>query len=308
MFTVEAAGVETLDHTGRHVATRDDERPSLQPSSNTGRQRAPRATLLATGVISAAVMVLQIAITRLLSATASYHSAFAVIALVMLGLAAASTSVFLRQQGPRPADASDAASMLGRAAIVSVMGMLGNAWMAELPLGTELVAAQVLTVGALSFAMFWLSGWALAFVFSAYHQDVSRVYLCDLAGAALGCVVVVRALDATSPMNVIVATGVAFALAGWLLSRSHGRARAGAVFAASITAGALALAFPVLTELRSVKGEDQSNVRWLRWNHLARVTVTGEIPGVRQALEYLRGRTSHEKALAEVLRWEMAGV
>ena len=57
-------------------------------------------------------------------------------------------------------------------------------------------------------------------------------------------------------------------------------------------------------ELRSVKGEDQSSVRWLRWNHLARVTVSDEIPGARAALAYLRARTSKADALASIRRWQ----
>ena len=106
--------------------------------------------------------------------------------------------------------------------------MLAQTWVAELPLGAALVSVQVLTAGALFFAVFWLSGWAVAFVLAAYHRDVGRVYFCDLAGAALGCVLVEPALDATSPMNVIVAAGAALALAGWLLApvrapRAHAR-------------------------------------------------------------------------------------
>ena len=90
----------------------DIEHNMLRPSRVSARQhegerreptRAPRAALFATCVIGGAIMMLQIAVTRMLSVTAGYHSAFAVIALVMLGLAAASTSVFLRWHGPTPA-------------------------------------------------------------------------------------------------------------------------------------------------------------------------------------------------------------
>jgi hypothetical protein len=61
-------------------------------------QRAQPSILAAIGLTSAALLAYQIAATRILSATVSYHAAFAVIALVMLGLAASGTRVCLHRK------------------------------------------------------------------------------------------------------------------------------------------------------------------------------------------------------------------
>ena len=65
---------------------------------------APIVPRLAIAVVSAVVLIAQITATRLLSATISYHGAFAVLALVMLALAGSASAVY-RDRSQRRATA-----------------------------------------------------------------------------------------------------------------------------------------------------------------------------------------------------------
>ena len=63
--------------------------------------RAHPAALVAIALTSAVLLAYQIVATRILSATSSYHAAFGVVALVMLGLAASGTRLYLdRSKNP----------------------------------------------------------------------------------------------------------------------------------------------------------------------------------------------------------------
>ena len=90
------------------------------------RQRAPRIVLPAIALVGSLVLVLQISLTRLLSATVSYHSAFFILAIVMLGLASSATAVYVdRMSGPLPIAAAVRALVLGGGlTVVSVIGFV----------------------------------------------------------------------------------------------------------------------------------------------------------------------------------------
>lgn len=272
--------------------------------------RAPMPVLVGIGLIGAAVMVLQISVTRLLSSTVSYHAAFIVIALVMLGLAASATSVFLHRQAASPATISDASTRLQQAALACGIGMVAFAAVGLLPAVRFTEPLQMLASLGLFFGIFWLTGWAVAFLLAEYHEDVGRVYWSDLTGAAVGCLFAVPLLDLTSAMNVIVLCGVGFAGAGLLLARladGQTQSRSGMILGAMTLLIVAALVYPPITSLKSARGQDQSRVRWYTWNHLARVTVVDNIPGVADALDYLEKapQKAGKNVRQLVNRWQM---
>ena len=270
-------------------------------------RRATLPILAAMGSTSAAVLLLQLAASRFLSATVGYHAAFAVIALVMLAFAASATTVFLRARGGGPIGLGVASTMLLRAALVAGLGTVAFVWVGALPVAAVWVR-QAVVAAAVFGATFWFAGWAVAFLLADYHADIGRVYWVDLSGAAVGCLVAVPILDVFSPMSTVLLCGILLALAGTALAWE---APGHPVRLPAIVAGGLivllgsSIAVPGLLRLHTAKGADQSRVVWERWNHFARVSVSRNIPGKQRAIDLLRARDPTIDPGPIVSRWEM---
>ncbi len=88
---------------------------------------------------------------------------------------------------------------------------------------------------------FFLSGYALALVFAHHGNAINRLYGADLAGAALGCVVLIPLLRPFGPSGLLFFAAAAAFLAAALLEGHRGRRRAFAV------AAALAVLVPMVT-------------------------------------------------------------
>ncbi len=259
-------------------------------------------------VLASVVLLVQIAATRLLSATVAYHAAFAVLALVMLALAGSATSVYrdrskLVQTGQDPDLAPAAAMAMAAGPAIAASGLLyilvgaipwPSAWYQ---------AAHFLAAGAGLYVSFHTCGYAIAWLLSSWPKDVGRVYFADLMGAALGCLLAVPALSWASPVQLLCVFGAAAGIAGFLLADSTQRSRAILVTAAVALIGVTATLQPSWVRLRSAKMQDQSAVLFEKWNQLARVTVSPEVPGTLQAIELLSKTESPEEARAQILRW-----
>lgn len=281
--------------------------PGVSDSTRKAPRRAPPAILGAMACTSAAVLLLQFAASRFLSATVGYHAAFAVIALVMLAFAASATTVFVRGRRGEPIGLGVAATMLTRGAVVAGLGTLAFVWIGALPV-TAASVRQAIVAAIVFGATFWFAGWAIAFLLADYHADVGRVYWVDLSGAAVGCLAAVAVLDVVSPMDAMLLCGVLLASAGAAVAwAAPGRSPRGATVVAAGLAVLLAasIAAPALLRLRTAKGADQSLVVWERWNHLARVSVSPTIPAIQQAVDLLRARDPARDPWPIVNRWRM---
>ena len=259
--------------------------------------------------LSAVVLLVQISATRLLSATVAYHAAFAVLALVMLALAGSATAVYRDRSGRPP---SPAAPELGPAAgmavaagpIIAGTGLL-YILVGALPWPSSVYQpAHFVAAGIGFYACFHACGYAVAWLLASWPKDVGRVYFADLLGAALGCLLAVPALSSVSPVQLLCMCGVVASFAGLLLVADGGRrGRALAVTTLVAVLAVAAMVQPSWVRLRSAKQQDQSTVLFEKWNQLARVTVSPEVPGTLQAIELLSRTQTPEEARAQVLRW-----
>src|SRR5688572_13552633 len=259
-------------------------------------------------VLASVVLLVQIAATRLLSATVAYHAAFAVLALVMLALAGSATAVYrdrsrLVRAGSEP-DLAPAASMAILAGpAIAATGLL-YILVGSIPWPSSAYqAAHFFAAAAGLYASFHTCGYAVAWLLSSWPKDVGRVYFADLMGAALGCLLAVPALSWASPVQLLCVFGAAASIAGFLLADSTQRTRALVVTVAVALIGVVATIQPSWVRLRSAKMQDQSAVLFEQWNQLARVTVSPEVPGTLQAIELLSKTESAEDAQAQVRRW-----
>jgi hypothetical protein len=278
-------------------------------------QRASGQVLLGLMLTALTVLVSQIALTRVMSVLVNYHSAFLILSVVMLGMAASAVAVFLGMR--RPENPVTVAAAVGAAyrsaactlaAVVCVVVFVARDW------GPWSQPLQLLLATALFFTWFFYSGYVVALILTHYARDTARLYWFDLVGAAGGCLLVVPLLNHLPALNVVLLCAAATALAGLLFARDHGDARdrrnGVLLTAALLLAWGATTLWPELLRLRFAKGQDQSQVRWERWNSLARVSVTTEIPGTSEAIELhqqRQGAPVDAKQVEELRRLWQAG-
>ncbi|MFN2376849.1 MAG: hypothetical protein ABR538_09950 [Candidatus Binatia bacterium] len=272
-------------------------------------ERAPLRARIAMAVLSAVVLLVQITATRLLSATVAYHAAFAVLALVMLALAGSAAAVYrdrsrLRAEGREPSLEAAAGMAIAAGPVVAATGLL-YILVGTFSWSPDAFQAAHFAAAAIGFyACFHACGYAVAWLLASWPKDIGRVYFADLLGAALGCLLVVPALSSASPVQLFGVYGVAASLAGYLLAPQRAQRRRAAIVTSAVAVLAVAaLAQPSWVRLRSAKSQDQSTVLFEKWNQLARVTVSPEVPGTLQAIELLSRTQTPEEARAQVLRW-----
>ncbi len=150
---------------------------------------------IAFGIVTASLLLMEIALTRVFSGTIGYYFAFMSISVAMLGLGAGALWVTLRGKvDVDPDERVGHASVLFSLSIaVATLYYLKN----YPTLGEEGRAGQMahLYVFGALFLPFLVGGVIVSVVLEARKSEFSRWYAIDLFGAAIGCVVAVLLLD-----------------------------------------------------------------------------------------------------------------
>lgn len=231
-------------------------------------------TYVAIACVAAAMLVYQVAITRVLSVVLWYHFAFLSVSLAMLGIGVPGVWYSLRPPRPGSLGAALVASGIAVPASVAVIFRFGGSLTrgAHLDGGvTSLFPSAVLLVVAAIVAATLAMGSAICvLLIEARGRELGRVYGADLFGATLGAAVVV-------PLMHVVPTPLLIAGCG-LLPLAAAVARDAAPRWVAPAAGALligSMAWGAPYELHWVKGysEDRSEMLHEQWTPTARITV-----------------------------------
>lgn len=209
------------------------------PSSSPA-ERAPRGTTLALFLASIAILALEIAQVRIFSYSIDPLLVFSAISVALLGLGAGGIAVALR---PSLAQGEVRGRLAGTLALFSAGVLAAHAVFARashrITFGTTAgMLTAALPLLALLMAPYFFGGIFLTVVFTRHVRDVGRVYFWNLAGSALGCVVVYPLLR---PFGVEPVVALLAALGGWcavLLARGAGRGVKGASLAVALAATA----------------------------------------------------------------------
>ena len=241
----------------------------------------------AVAVISLAVLVLELALTRLFSATLHYHFAFMAISLALLGPGAAGVAIYLTQDRLRAAGweawGTRAALLF---AVTTVAALLLVLFLSPGVEGTAGNAARIVVIYLACILPFFGAGCAVTLAVMSRAAAIPRLYRFDLAGAAAGCLLLVPLLDRIGGVNTILVVPVAAAGGGALLGLAPGVPRRETRRALLVAAGAAALLGVNLAtswiDVRQAKGVVEKEVRFSAWNSFSRVTVS---PAEGAALE-----------------------
>ncbi len=266
--------------------------------------RAPWPVKLGLMLTALAILVSQIALTRVMSVIANYHSAFMILSVVMLGMASSAIAAFLgMKRKERPVTISDGVNAAYKSAVATLLTLFCFVVIVARDWGAGFQPFQLLFAAVLFFSWFFYSGYVVVVVLSHYAGDVSRLYWFDLMGAAAGCLMVTPLLNLFNALSVLLLSAVGMSLSGLLLAQSHGNQRTRRTgwllcLFLLLTWG-ISIARPELVRLKFAKGQDQSQMLWERWNALARVSVTNEIPGTSEAVRMLQTKNGNQVTTEE---------
>ena len=177
-------------------------------------------------LISLAVLVLEVAYTRVFSYKLVYYFTYVVVGIALLGVGAGGVFVAISGRLRR----ASAPLLVARCALAGAIAVgVGYLVAARTPLNlfTLVLAlgegrwstagwesAKLMVVGVGLFAPFLCAGVALAVVFSRATAHIGRLYAADLAGAGLGCALVIPAITHLTPPGCVMLAGAVLALAG----------------------------------------------------------------------------------------------
>jgi hypothetical protein len=180
-----------------------------------------RPPLWSVGLISAAALAYEILLMRLFSIIQWHHFAYMMISLALLGFGASGSFLVLARgwlEGRyRSAFIANAAgfgassTLCFLAAQALPFNALQLAWDPRQPL-------WLLVIYLLLFLPFFCAANCICLSFSAYRDQLHKVYSADLLGAGAGAIAIIMLLALLAPMQVLAAIG----LLGWMAAAAAG--------------------------------------------------------------------------------------
>ncbi|MGH2571871.1 MAG: hypothetical protein ACRDGR_11630, partial [bacterium] len=234
-----------------------------------------RTSLLdvAIALVSAAVLLLQIGLTRILSVTLWYHFSFLAISMAMLGLGLGSALAARRHHtGSEPSGHAALFAITIPVCVYCAMALVpppvGNA---RLPVILLTLKLTVLVVP------FMFAGACIAVMLQVHAARISSLYAWDLAGAAGAALVAVPLLDRITAPDVTLMAALAAGV-GAVALEAGGETRQGIrrlLPAATLAVVTMLLVANTTTGwlgVRHTKGNTETPLLE-RWSSLARLTV-----------------------------------
>jgi spermidine synthase len=232
---------------------------------------------------STSTIALELVLTRIFSVTMYYHFAFLAISVALLGLAAAGSAIFVFPRVFRKERALRLASLFMIGFAVSVVWSLHAATTNPVSLkDTTSNLGTLAHVYIATAAPLVCSGFAISLAIANAGDQIGKIYMFDLVGAGIGCVLMVPtigALGAPGAVLIVGAVGGVSALLFILADRGWPKWR---IVAGIAVAAVIALAFFGVTEgserrfgivRNPTKFLGNRKVLFERWNSFSQITV-----------------------------------
>lgn len=169
-------------------------------------------------LIALVTIATQVLLGRILSVMYYYHFAFAGITFAMFGLTAGALKVYGRSDYFSAIRANEVlAEYSARYAASLALTVIFHTWLIGVALRSHIeIVAFFLFISSVVLVLraFMESGVCIALLLTRFPAYTSRLYAFDLAGAALGCIVVIVALFVFDPISALVLLSTTLALLG----------------------------------------------------------------------------------------------
>jgi hypothetical protein len=246
--------------------------------------RPARGSYIGLFMVALATLMYEILLTRIFSVTMLYHFAFVALSVAMFGMTVGALIVYLC---PRIFVPERLHQWLAVAAVAFPVAMVLS-FLTQLSVPFR-IHPSIVAIYAIGFTYaviavpFVVSGIVVCLSLTGFPSRVSRLYAADLAGAAIGCVLLIPVLDySDGPTAVLwvcfLASLGAIAFAGVAGGRLRSAAAAVSVLLLIAAAGHTVLVwkhFPVFRILY-IKGSFEARPLYEKWNSYSRVRVNGD--------------------------------
>jgi len=232
-------------------------------------------SLVGIACVSAALLMTELALTRIFSVTMYYHFAFLAISIALFGLSASGVLVFVLRS--RLATIATSTLLAATAMLHGAATLVALAFLVRIRVGLDYSTENLflmLAIYGLATLPFLTGGAVVSLSFARLSSRINMVYASDLLGAATGCLLLIPLLNALgAPGVVMTAAGLSMIAA---LCFSPGRARVGVGLGA---VGLLAVPSCAQFAGRSpfavvdTKGHVGDRILFSKWNSFSRVAV-----------------------------------
>jgi spermidine synthase len=234
-----------------------------------------RRNLIGVGLISATLLLTELALTRTFSVVMYYHFAFLSISIALFGLSASGVGAYVFRRRLEPWATQ---WLLSRASLLYAVLML-IALFLLVRIHPELTYSpknlvKFLLIYSLAALPFVSGGFVVTMAVSRFSERISIVYAADLIGAAMGCLLLIPLLDRLGAPGVVLTASALAVVAATLFAPQ------GAALGTSFTGGAALVAVLAvqLTGLGSfdvavTKGHLDDEVLFSKWNSFSRIGV-----------------------------------
>src|SRR5438552_8485949 len=206
--------------------------------------------LLGIALVSATLLMIELALTRIFSVVMYYHFAFLAISIALFGLSASGVLAFVirhRLHQFETAVLLSAASLLYAGCTIVSLFLL-----VRLRVGLNYSPsnlALMLTIYLLAALPFFTGGFVITLAISRLASRINAVYSADLLGAAFGCIVLIPLLDRVGAPGVVLAAAAMAIGAATLFAADRTRSH-------TAVAGALLFAIPLAGQVTGLAGFD----------------------------------------------------
>jgi SAM-dependent methyltransferase len=229
-------------------------------------------------LVSFAVLLVELLLTRIFSVTMFYHLSFMVVSLAMLGFGVSGLVVNLFPD--RFSEGRLRPQLAASSVLFAVTAVLAVRVAFSLPISLDTSVRnwiRIATVYVLCAVPFLCGGLVVSLILTHRTAQANRLYFFDLLGAALACLLFIPATNSLGAPTAVLVAGVVACVAGAVLA--GGAARLGRN--AAVVLGALLALLAIANsrfrfyDLHYIKGRRQPPTLAMRWNSFSRVDVTG---------------------------------
>jgi len=241
----------------------------------TSSKDADRLTLGGIAAVSAALLMTELALTRIFSVTMYYHFAFLAISIALFGLSA--SGVFVYVMRGRLSSIGTRELLTAGALAHAVVTVVALACLVRIRVGLNYSPsnlALMLAIYTLAALPFFAGGAVISIAFARLTDRINVVYAADLLGAAAGCLALIPLLNQLgAPGVVLTAAALSVGAASCFAPRATRRHVAAAgVFLLGVPAGAQTFGGAPF-DVANTKGHEGDRVLFSKWNSFSRVAV-----------------------------------
>ena len=248
--------------------------PHIHTEHELSRGRFARV-LVGVAAVSGAILMIELALTRIFSVTMYYHFAFLAISIALFGLSASGVYVYVMR---RTFDKQPTLGLLTRHSLLfAAATVLALAALVRIRVGLNYShenLVKMIAIYSLAALPFFTGGAVISLAITRLRRQVNIVYAADLIGAAFGCLLLLPLLNRFGAPGVVLLAAVFGGVAALLFSPATTLLRTAALAALAVgIPGGLQLMGSAPFDVTNTKGHDEDTVLFAKWNSFSRVAV-----------------------------------